>query len=318
MNMRCRICGAEAEHPRFEARERMFGWGDRFGYFQCGRCGCLQIDSVPADLARFYGNGYYAYGTPAYRNPLTAWLSGRRDAWALWGHSPVGRWLHRKRPRSDLLCLRRLQLKRSARVLDVGCGAGHFLYALRERGFVNLLGVDPFLASDIHYPNGLVIERKDVAAVQGEWDLVCFHHSFEHIPDQQATLASAARLLAPGGVCLLRLPIVPSVAWREYGVDWVQLDAPRHLYLHSEDSLRTLATQVGLRLDAVQHDSTAFQFWGSEQYRRGIALRDPRSLAQDPASTLFTAAELAAFERRAQAANAAQAGDQAAFYLQRA
>ena len=108
------------------------------------------------------------------------------------------------------------------------------------------------------------------------------------------------------------------MAWREYGVDWVQLDAPRHLYLHSVDSLRTLAAQAGLRLDAVQHDSTAFQFWGSEQYRQGIALRDPRSLAQDPASTLFTGAELAAYERRAQAANAAQAGDQAAFYLQRA
>lgn len=314
----CRVCGAAGDHARFEAREQMFGWGDRFGYFLCARCGCLQIEQVPADLARYYGNGYYSYGSPAYRNVLTAWLNGRRDAWAIGGASAIGQLLYRQRPRQDLLSLRRLKPSRDTRILDVGCGAGHFLYALRERGFNRLLGVDPFIDAPIRYPNGLVIERQDVAAVQGEWDVVTFHHSFEHIPDQQATLASAARLLAPGGVCVLRLPVVSSEAWRTYGVDWVQLDAPRHLYLHSVDSVRALAQQAGLRLEAVQHDSTAFQFWGSEQYRQGIALRDPRSLAVNPASPLFSAAQRAAFERRAEAANAAQAGDQAAFYLRRA
>jgi SAM-dependent methyltransferase len=316
--MRCRICATAGEHTRFEAREQMFGWGERFGYFQCGACGCLQIDAVPDDLPRFYGNGYYSYGTPAYRNQLTAWLNGQRDAWAIWGTGAIGRWLHARRPREDLLCLRRLRLQRQARVLDIGCGAGHFLYALRERGLQHLLGADPYIEAPIRYANGLVIERKSVAEVGGTWDVVTFHHSFEHIPDQQATLAAAARLLAPGGVCVLRLPVVDSAAWREYGVDWVQLDAPRHLYLHTQRSVQALAQQVGLRVDAVVHDSTAFQFWGSEQYRQGIPLRDPRSLAQNPRSALFSAQQRVAFARRAEAANAAGEGDQAAFYLSRA
>jgi SAM-dependent methyltransferase len=319
--MRCRICRSEAEHPRFEALEMMFGWREPFGYFQCSACGCLQIETVPDDLPRFYGSGYYSYGTPAYRNALTAWLNGRRDAWAIEGRGLIGRALHRRRPRQDLLCLRPLKLapeKRSARILDVGCGAGHFLYALRERGYTRLLGVDPFIDADIRYANGLVIERKAVAEVAGEWDVITFHHSFEHIPDQQATLAAAARLLAPGGVCVLRLPVVDSAAWHEYGVHWVQLDAPRHLYLHTQLSVRALAQQAGLRLDAVAHDSTGFQFWGSEQYRQGIPLRDPRSLAQDPRSALFSAEQRAGFERRAEQVNAAGEGDQAAFYLRRA
>jgi SAM-dependent methyltransferase len=314
----CRICHSEAEHPRFEAREQMFGWGDRFGYFQCGACGCLQIEETPADLARFYGSGYYSYGAPGYRNALTAWLNGRRDAWAIWGGSAVGAGLYKKRPREDLLCLRRLQLRRDARILDVGCGAGHFLYALRARGFKNLLGADPFIEAPIRYANGLVIERQSVHEVQGAWDVVTFHHSFEHIPDQQATLAAAARLLAPGGVCVLRLPVVSSEAWRTYGVHWVQLDAPRHLYLHSVDSVRALARQAGLTLEAVAHDSTAFQFWGSEQYRQGIPLRDPRSWAENPGAGLFSAAQIADWQRRAEALNAAGQGDQAAFYLRRA
>jgi SAM-dependent methyltransferase len=317
--MRCRICAHDAAHTRFEARETMFGWPDRFGYFQCAACGCLQIDSVPPDLARYYGSGYYSFGSPAYRNRLTAWLNGRRDAWALSGSGGAfGRALYRRRPREDLLALRRLALGRDARVLDVGCGAGHFLYALRERGFTRLLGIDPFIEAPIRYGNGLVIERRAVTEAAGEWDLVCFHHSFEHIPDQQATLAAAARLLAPGGVCLLRLPVVDSAAWREYGLDWVQLDAPRHLFLHTTASVRSLAAQVGLGLEAVVHDSTAFQFWGSEQLKQGIALRDPRSLAVNPHAPLFTAAQRQAFAARAEAANAAQQGDQAAFYLRRA
>lgn len=45
-------------------------------------------------------------------------------------------------------------------------------------------------------------------------------------------------------MCLLRLLIVPSQAWREYGVHWVQLDEPRHLYLHSVDSLRAVAANA--------------------------------------------------------------------------
>ena len=126
------------------------------------------------------------------------------------------------------------------------------------------------------------------------------------------------RLLKPEGVALVRIPVADSWAWRHYGADWVQLDPPRHLFLHTRRSMDLLAAAAGLKVERVVHDSTAFQFWGSEQYRRGIPLQDPRSYARNPRASAFSAGEIRTFEARAAELNACGEGDQACFYLRRA
>src|SRR5690606_13809129 len=113
----------------------------------------------------------------------------------------------------------------------------------------------------------------------------------------------------------IRVPVADSWAWRHYGTDWVQLDAPRHLFLHTRRSLDLLAADAGLVVERVADDSGAFQFWGSEQYRRDIPLRDPRSYAVNPRASDFTAAQIREFRRRAADLNARGEGDQASFYL---
>ena len=56
--MKCRICGNKEGNAPFEAREMMFGTRERFTYFECNSCGCLQIAEIPDDLARFYAADY--------------------------------------------------------------------------------------------------------------------------------------------------------------------------------------------------------------------------------------------------------------------
>ncbi|HEY2481071.1 MAG TPA: hypothetical protein VGI30_02585 [Caulobacteraceae bacterium] len=58
----------------------------------------------------------------------------------------------------------------------------------------------------------------------------------------------------------------------------------------------------------VQYDSQAFQFWGSELYRNGIPLTDPRAPGANRR-------ELAAYADRARALNARNDGDQIAVVL---
>ena len=144
-----------------------------------------------------------------------------------------------------------------------------------------------------------------------------FHHSFEHLPDQQAHLKQAFNLLKPDGMALLRIPTVSSWAWQEYGVNWVQLDAPRHLYLHSLKSMQRLAEQTGFKTEKVSYDSNALQFWGSMQYQQDIPLRDPRSWAESPQNSLFTRQQMHEFSYRARELNNVNQGDQAAFYLRK-
>jgi SAM-dependent methyltransferase len=312
----CRICGGGAA-GHFRAREMMFGTKETFDYFQCGTCACLQVATVPPDLSRFYGPGYYSYGEPTPHRGLRARLVGARNRYLSGAADPLGALVAKFKPFLALASLRPIALARDARIVDVGCGGGELLLALQAVGFRNLLGVDPFVATDLDLGGGLRVLRRELDEVRGEHDLVMFHHSLEHVARQRETLAAAHALLVPGGRCIVRIPTVSSFAWREYGVDWCALDAPRHLYLHSVRSLGLVAAQAGFRVERVVSDSTAFQFWGSEQYRRGIALMTPGSNAIAPAPGAFTSAQLRDFRRRAESLNRAEDGDQIIAYLRR-
>jgi hypothetical protein len=144
-----------------------------------------------------------------------------------------------------------------------------------------------------------------------------FHHSFEHMLGPYETLAAAARLLAPAGSCLIRVPVASSYAWEQYRADWVQLDAPRHFLLHSIESMRRLAERAGFETAGIVHDSGSFQFVGSELYRRDIPLHTTAPTDVAARAATFTREELAAFEERARDLNAQGRGDQAAFYLKK-
>jgi hypothetical protein len=137
------------------------------------------------------------------------------------------------------------------------------------------------------------------------------------VADPLETLQSASRLLSKAGVCLIRIPTVSSYAWKHYGADWVQLDAPRHFFLHSTESLEILSERAGLKVVDVVYDSEGFQFWGSEQYRRNIPLLSPQSYMTNPSRSIFSDSQIREFEDRAQQLNLEKQGDQAAFYLRR-
>lgn len=316
--MKCKVCGNDLLNKEFIAQERMFGLNGRFPYFQCASCGCLQISELPADLAQYYPDTYYSYGPPPRSHGLGPWLIKKRNRYALTRRGVIGRILYALRPSELLRNLAPSLVDSDARILDVGCGSGHLLHALRDLGFSRLLGIDPFNAEDIEYPNGLRILKQDLYATEGEWDVIMFHHSFEHLAEQESILRATSSLLSANGICLIRTPVASSFAWTHYGLDWVQLDAPRHLFLHSPDSLKRLAERSGLELSGVVYDSTAFQFWGSEQYRQNIPLRDPRSYAVNRRASRFRKKEILQFEVKAGELNRKGEGDQAMFILRKA
>lgn len=316
----CRICGHDGEAPVVRAHEKMFGGGEGFEYFRCPSCGCLQIAEMPDDPGPYYGGDYYSLEL----DPVVKFGRGFRrwrKAFVLARLFDGPGWSRRlfagRSPEPALAAIAALRPARSARILDVGCGGGLTLHRLHLAGFRALLGVDPFIAADITHEDGPRILKAELGAVEGTWDIVCFHHSLEHLPDQVGALRAAAARLAPGGRVIVRVPLVSSWAFEHYGADWVALDAPRHLYLHTPESLAIAAAAAGLEIAATAYDSSALQFWGSEQYRRGIPLMSARSHAIDPKRSMFSRQEIAAYRRRARALNAEGRGDQAAFTLRR-
>lgn len=320
---RCRVCGHHEHNALHVAREMMYGMRDSFPYIECAACGCVQIQQVPADLGRYYPSDYWSFEKDrmagiGLRRGLSRALRRRRTRyWLTPGRDVLGRLLAgwSEMPR-HLTWARRAGIRSpDVAVLDVGCGLGDRLLSLREEGFSDLAGADPFIAQDIVYEGGVRVQRRDLADVQGSYDYITLHHSFEHMPDPMAAMRHLRRLLRDGGTLLIRIPVASSDAWRRYGVNWVQLDAPRHLFLHTVCSMEHLAAAAGLRIAEVQHDSDMFQFWGSEQYLKDIPLYDERSYERNRDGSIFSPEQLAAFKAQATQLNQLGRGDQACFYL---
>ena len=297
----------------------LVGIRDEHRYFECESCGCLQIEAQPPNIGRYYESAYYSY-QPAEEKPLLRRLMMRqRNVYALFGTGVIGKLLFEKFPTMEFDLLKPIvkDIDLQSRIIDVGCGGGIYLQILYEGGFRNLLGVDPFIEKDVVYANGLTIRKKYIHDIQGEYDVIMYNHSFEHVWDAAAVLQSTYRLLRPGGHCIVALPTVSSYAWKHYGVHWIQLDAPRHYYLHSRESMAILARDAGFQLVDTVYDSAAIQFWGSEQYLKDISLTDERSWSVNPEKSMFTAADIEAFAERAKHLNVQNQGDQAIFYLRR-
>jgi len=307
----CRICANPSGNKAFCFQEKMFGMGGEFPYFQCGQCGCLQISQIPDDLSPYYPPGYYSFHLQAVpQHGIKAWLAGKRDLASVTGRGLLGRWLGKRvAARPDLACLGRVPLKLPMRILDVGCGKGQLLSILHRAGFPHLEGVDPFLSEDVEVVPGVVVRKLPLKKVTGKFDLIMLHHVFEHVENGGEMLADCRDRLAQDGKILLRIPTVESAAWEKYQTNWVQLDAPRHLFLHTRTSLTHLARQAGLKLLSTHCDSSEFQFWASELYQRGIPLTNPRGKTESP-ENYFTSEQMKQFANEASVLNANDRGDQ--------
>jgi SAM-dependent methyltransferase len=295
----------------------MLGLRQRFAYFECAGCGALQIAAVPPDLGSYYAPPYYSFTPPRPAGRFRRMLMRRLTAHTLGDRSLVGSLLSRVHPAPPVVAGAVLAgLGRDARILDVGAGAGQMLVSLHDYGFRNLLGVDAFIDGDISYDSGVRVLRRPIEEVDGRFDLIMFHHSFEHVTDPSATLAAAGTRLTDSGWILIAMPIA-AASWREYGTDWVELDAPRHLHVHTQASFRILAGAAGLQVRRIVWDTTSFELWGSEQYRRNIPLSDPRSHGMGGSGEIFTDREMRNFEQRAAELNRAGQAGRGSFWLTR-
>jgi SAM-dependent methyltransferase len=98
------------------------------------------------------------------------------------------------------------------RVLDLGCGAGRFLAALREAG-AEPVGVEIAEAAaararaNVPGADVRVLERDGSLPLgHGEIDLVWCSEVLEHIPDVAHALLEVRRVLKPGGRLLATVP----------------------------------------------------------------------------------------------------------------
>ena len=310
----CQICGNAHNNSIFLAHEMTLGNGEQFEYVECSWCKSLKIKEEPQDISKYYRNSYFKI-PPLAKLLVKKWLKGRCISHSLENKNLIGRLLSLKYNIPPFFFLITSVTTNYSRVLDIGCGIGDLLLDLKSMGYRNLLGIDPYIDKTINYFNKLCVQKcflEDIIEeFPGKFDLVILNHSLEHMSNHKEVFQNLYYLLKPGGHALIRTPLANTYAWRTYGVYWVQLDAPRHLCIQSEKSLRLLAEKYGFGIEKVIFDSTSFQFTGSERYQRGFGLD------YDQGVKLFAPEELQYFESKARYLNAIGDGDQATFLLKK-
>lgn len=250
--MKCRICGSDRIVSRFAVREMMIPTREEFVYLECGNCRCLQIEQVPEDLGRYYGPDYYSFQV----------ADDRADENGLEGNGAQAM--------GDDQNGKEALAGKDAPILDVGCGAGKFLKELHAIGYRNLTGCDPFLSGDIAYGNDIHIYKRTIHEMEGQFEKIFMNDSFEHVTDPHEVMESVHRLLSPTGMVRIAIPVFPNVAFEMFGADWYQLDAPRHIFLHSRVSMALLAKQHGLHIVDVTFDADPSQIYRSFLYAKDV------------------------------------------------
>ena len=271
----CPLCGGDDASVVVRATDRLSSGDPRtYTVVRCRHCGLgyLRPRPAPETAGSFYPDSYTGGGRSGLVETLEAAYRRRQ-------HREVVDWLAARRPSRGL-------------ALDVGCGAGDLLVALREDGWrVQGLEPSPRGAEQARQMHGLDVatgrfETVDLPA--GAYDVVIFSGVLEHLHDPLGALRRARALLAPGGsVAVLFLPMLDSPEARIFGARWLALDLPRHLTHFDDVTFAVMAARAGL--DIVARESYS---------RRHSAAQLVGSLAPGLQKHRFYAAEAAAGQAR--------------------
>lgn len=317
--MICQICKNSEGNRTLKVSEMMFGSKEEFSYIECANCGALQILEVPENLSEYYPLDYCSFKRDIIKlGPISHFFRIRRDKFALFGKSILGRLWYLKFPDKYLRNINKLGIKfrRNPRVLDVGCGSGQFLRRLEEVGFTELIGIDPFLPKNIH-EGRIKLLKKTIFELkcQDTFDFINLNHSLEHMPNQVEVLTEISKLLSTNGICLISMPIKTEYIWNRYGVNWYQIDAPRHLVIHTLKSFSYLVEKLNLKIKYFFFNSTPKAFWASEEYEKDIPQNAEQSFAKNPSKSIFSEKQIEEYQKLVKKQNKINQGDQASFYL---
>jgi len=125
--------------------------------------------------------------------------------------------------------------KKGASILDYGCGNGVFIEYLREKGYTQVEGYDPFVAPYTHAP-------------EAQFDCVVANDVIEHVSDPRRTIRDCTKLVKEGGLLYLGTADSEPVEMAELEPHIMRLHQPFHRVIITQKSLLRLAEETGFEL----------------------------------------------------------------------
>lgn len=99
---------------------------------------------------------------------------------------------------------------KKARILDIGCSTGCLLSLLKERGYTNLIGMDPSpsCVETVKQRYGIEAIASTISALETteHFDVIILSAVLEHLVDLNSSTRKVASMLKPDGLLFLEIP----------------------------------------------------------------------------------------------------------------
>ncbi|RJP79379.1 MAG: class I SAM-dependent methyltransferase [Candidatus Zixiibacteriota bacterium] len=246
----CVACGGKDFTPlpfgyRFRGRE--------LRGMKCRKCGLQLIHPQPtvAEVRQMYSEEYFTSGEVSVRP------HGRGDYFQSVTTDRENR-IYRQR----LEHFRRYS--GAGKLLEIGCGPGHFLSAARQAGWdttgVEISEFASRFARETFSLNVITGTLEEANLPAGEYDVVFMGDLLEHVTDPRALLRDVRALLKDRGIVYIEVPAVTnglysrigSLAMRLLGkTKYINLP-PYHLFEFTPRGLRSLLPAAGFKIADIQ------------------------------------------------------------------
>jgi SAM-dependent methyltransferase len=242
--VQCPFCGADHFEGVLSAPDPSSSSADEFHVVRCLHCGLHYTNPRPSaeTIGRHYQADYRPHvGNAHHSRPLRSWYP------LDWLEPPAK---HAGEPR-------RLDPPHVPRLLDFGCGAGHFLVGASRLGWEPVgLDVSEAAVKAIRESTGiraLVGSLPHDQLAPASFDLITMWHSLEHVHEPKRTLREAHRLLSPSGRLIIAVPNFAGLPRQWFGSCWYGLDLPRHLIHFDPGALQRMLEETGFRVVQFRH-----------------------------------------------------------------
>ena len=232
----CPVCGGTDFADQLRVPDRSVSQ-EVFTIARCAGCGLLFTNPRPdaAHAGRYYESAAYVSHNAGARG-----LTNR--LYKLARYFTV---------RRKVALLTRLNGGQAGRLLDYGCGTGHFLAGARAAGW-RVTGIEPAAgarADAVARVGQPILEPAALAKLPpASFDVITLWHVLEHVHALHDTLSLLLAALRPNGKLLIAVPNAESLDAQHYREAWAAYDVPRHLYHFVPATMRRLLAGHGLRV----------------------------------------------------------------------
>jgi len=205
----CTICGSKSKEL-FMLVESTHGRkhvsNEKFSLMKCSDCGLIYLSPRPTEefIWRYYDGIDYYNNRPTIRNIAGSIISDFSVNF-----------------KKNLI----LNYKNNGWLLDIGYGDGRFMKAMRDTNF---------LVHGIERTENLSAIKDNSQAIITLW------HVFEHLHNPNLYLLEIYRILSTTGYLFLEMPNIESAGAKFWKDKWFHMDAPRHLYHYSPDTIKRI------------------------------------------------------------------------------